>query len=130
MLALLDGRPRVLTLKENSLWPIWSTRREIITRRSQFMLESQGQSAYFEGPGIALDNLDRIIALIRGSADVEQAREGLMREFGLSEKQARPSLIHAAAKINGSGKAKLQEEYRSLMEEIAFLEPFWLMNAW
>jgi DNA gyrase subunit A len=75
-----------------------------------------------EGLRIALDNLDRVIALIRGSADVEQAREGLMREFGLSEKQAQAILDMRLQRLTALERQKLQEEYRSLMEEIAFLE--------
>jgi DNA gyrase subunit A len=122
MLALLDGRPKVLTLKE-LLLAYLEHQKEIITRRSQFLLRKARDRAHIlEGLRIALDNLDRVIALIRGSADVEQAREGLMREFGLSEKQAQAILDMRLQRLTALERQKLQEEYRSLMEEIAFLE--------
>ncbi len=84
--------------------------------------KAKDRAHILEGLRIALDNLDRVIALIRGSADVEQAREGLMREFGLSEKQAQAILDMRLQRLTALERQKLQEEYRSLMEEIAFLE--------
>lgn len=122
MLALLDGRPKILTLKE-LLWAYLQHQKEIVTRRSQFLLKKAKERAHIvEGLRIALDNLDRVIALIRGSADVEQAREGLKREFSLSEKQAQAILDMRLQRLTALERHKLQEEYLSLMEEIAFLE--------
>ncbi|RJX23519.1 MAG: DNA gyrase subunit A [Dethiobacter sp.] len=122
MLALLDGRPKVLTLSE-LLSAYLQHQKEIVTRRSQFLLRRARERAHIvEGLRIALDNLDRVIALIRGSADAEKAREGLMQEFRLSEKQAQAILDMRLQRLTALERHKLQEEYLSLMEEIAYLE--------
>ena len=122
MLALLDGKPEILTLKE-MLRAYLEHQKEIMTRRSQFLLKRARDRAHLlEGLRIALDNLDRVIALIRGSADVEQAREGLMQEFALSEKQARAILEMRLQRLTALERDKLQEEYSCLVKEIAFLE--------
>ena len=122
MLALIDGVPRVLPLKE-ILAAYLEHQKEIIIRRAQFLLRQAREKAHLvEGLRIALNNLDRVIALIRGSADTEEAREGLIKEFGLSEKQARAILEMRLQRLTALERHKLEEEYRSLMEEIARLE--------
>jgi len=122
MLALLDDRPKILTLKE-LLEAYLQHQKEIVTRRSQYLLKKARERAHIvEGLRIALENLDRVIALIRGSADVNEAREGLMREFSLSEKQAQAILDMRLQRLTALERHKLEEEYRSLLEEIAYLE--------
>jgi DNA gyrase subunit A len=122
MLALVDGRPRILNLKE-MLFYYLEHQKEIVARRSLFLLRRARERAHIvEGLRIALDNLDRIIELIRGSADVPTAKEGLMQEFGLTEKQAQAILEMRLQRLTALERTKLEEEYRSLMEEIAYLE--------
>ncbi len=122
MLALVDDVPRVLPLKD-ILAAYLEHQKEIVTRRAQFLLRQARNRAHLvEGLRIALNNLDRVIALIRGSADAEEARAGLSGEFGLSEKQARAILEMRLQRLTALERHKLEEEYRSLMEEIARLE--------
>ena len=121
-LALIDGKPKIFNLKE-MLSAYLGHQKEIVTRRSIFLLRKAKDRAHIvEGLRVALDNLDRIIALIRGSADVSSARQGLMQEFDLSEKQAQAILDMRLQRLTALERQKLDEEYRSLMEEIAYLE--------
>ena len=122
MLALVDGVPRVLPLKE-ILGAYLEHQKEIVIRRTQYLLRrARARAHLLEGLRIALHNLDRVIALIRGSADIEKARRGLIEEFGLSEKQARAILEMRLQRLTALERDKLEEEYRSLMEEITRLE--------
>ncbi|MGI6328087.1 MAG: DNA gyrase subunit A [Dethiobacteria bacterium] len=122
ILALVGGRPKVLTLRE-LLQNYLEHQKEIVTRRSQYLLRrAKERSHIVEGLRIALDNIDRVIALIRGSADTPSAKEGLMSEFGLSEKQAQAILEMRLQRLTALERHKLDEEYRSLQEEIAYLE--------
>ncbi len=122
LLALVDGRPKVLNLKE-LLAAYIEHQKEIVTRRSQFLLRKARDRAHIvEGLRIALDNLDRVIQLIRGSADTNSAREGLIEEFALSEKQAQAILEMRLQRLTALERHKLDEEYLSLKEEIAYLE--------
>jgi DNA gyrase subunit A len=122
MLALVEGRPRILNLKE-MLHYYLEHQKAIVIRRSSYLLRQAKERAHIvEGLRIALDHLDRVIALIRGSADAPEAREGLIREFGLSEKQAQAILDMRLQRLTALERGKLEEEYRSLMEEIAYLE--------
>jgi DNA gyrase subunit A len=122
MLALVGGRPKVLTLRE-LLQNYLEHQKVIVTRRSQFLLRRALERSHIvEGLRIALDNIDRVIALIRGSADTASAKEGLMEEFGLSEKQAQAILEMRLQRLTALERHKLDEEYRSLQEEIAYLE--------
>ncbi len=122
LLALVGGRPKVLTLRE-ILRHYLEHQKEIVTRRSQYLLRrAKERSHIVEGLRIALDHIDRIIALIRGSADGPTAKEGLMSEFSLSEKQAQAILEMRLQRLTALERHKLDEEYRSLQEEIAYLE--------
>lgn len=122
ILALVGGRPKILTLRE-LLQNYLEHQKEIVTRRSQYLLRrAKERSHIVEGLRIALDNIDRVIALIRGSADAPAAKEGLMSEFGLSEKQAQAILEMRLQRLTALERHKLDEEYRSLQEEIAYLE--------
>ncbi|NLJ56769.1 MAG: DNA gyrase subunit A [Firmicutes bacterium] len=122
MLALVDDVPRVLPLRD-FLKAYLDHQKEIITRRSRYLLRRARERAHLvEGLLIALHNIDRIIALIRGSADVEKARAGLMQEFSLSEEQARAILEMRLQRLTALERHKLEDEHRSLIAEIERLE--------
>ena len=121
MLALVEGRPRILTLRE-LLLAYLGHQKEVVTRRSQFLLNRALERAHLlEGLRIALDNLDRVIEIIRGSSDAKEARQSLMENFSLSEKQAQAILDMRLQRLTALERNKLEEEYRSVMEEIAYL---------
>ncbi|WP_046176373.1 DNA gyrase subunit A [Domibacillus indicus] len=115
MLALVNGRPKVLTLKE-CLTHYLAHQQEIIRRRTQFDLnKAEARAHILEGLRIALDHIDRIIALIRGSQTTDIAREGLMEQFGLSEKQAQAILDMRLQRLTGLERDKIEEEYQNLI---------------
>ena len=92
MIALVDGTPRVLNLKQ-ALRHYLEFRVEVVRRRAEFDLKkAKARLHVLEGLRVAIDNLDRVIELIRASADVEEARSNLMAEFALSEIQAQAIL--------------------------------------
>lgn len=121
MLALVDGHPKVLSLKE-CLTHYLAHQQEIIRRRTQFDLnKAEARAHILEGLRIALDHIDRIIALIRGSKTADLAREGLMEQFGLSEKQAQAILDMRLQRLTGLEREKIEEEYqnlRTIIEEL------------
>ena len=103
MLALVDGTPRVITLKQ-ALQHYIDFRQQVITRRSEFDLKKARERAHIlAGLRIALSNLDEVIALIRSSQDSAAARDGLMTRFGLDEPQAPGHLGNAAQADSGPG---------------------------
>ncbi|OMP66509.1 DNA gyrase subunit A [Domibacillus epiphyticus] len=121
MLALVDGHPKVLSLKE-CLTHYLAHQQEIIRRRTQFDLnKAEARAHILEGLRIALDHIDRIIALIRGSQTTDIAREGLMEQFGLSEKQAQAILDMRLQRLTGLEREKIEEEYQNLLALIAEL---------
>ncbi|MBD3334222.1 MAG: DNA gyrase subunit A [Candidatus Eisenbacteria bacterium] len=118
MLALVDGQPRLLNLKE-VLEVFLEHRVDVITRRTQYDLrEAEARAHILEGLKKALDEIDRIIALIRGSKEVAEARAGLMREFGLSERQAQAILEMRLQRLTGLEREKLDEEYLQTIKNI------------
>ncbi len=118
MLALVEGRPRVLSLKD-VMEQFLKHRNEVIVRRTQFDLDAAERRAHIlEGYIIALDNIDEVIALIKQSKDVESARTGLMRRFGLSEIQAKAILDMRLQRLTGLERDKIQQEYRETIELI------------
>jgi DNA gyrase subunit A len=120
-LALVDGQPEVLTLKQLIQYFI-DHRVEVITRRSQFELEKAKKRAHIlEGLQIALDHIDQVIALIRASKTVEEARGGLMVNFDLSEEQAKAILDMRLQKLTGLEREKIDNEHKELMETIKWL---------
>lgn len=122
MLALVDGQPKVLNLKE-LLWHYLEHQKEVITRRSKFELDKAEARAHIvEGLRIALDNLDEVINTIRSSRTVEIAKESLMKKFDLSEKQAQAILDMRLQRLTGLEREKLEAEYKELMERIAYLK--------
>ena len=122
MLALVDGEPRVLSLKR-ALQVYIEHRRQVITRRSQFELNRARQRAHvLEGLLTALDNLDRVIETIRQSPDANTARERLMEQFALSEVQAQAILDMQLRRLAALERQKLEEEYLLTQQTIASLQ--------
>jgi len=122
LLALVDGEPRLLSLKR-ALGIYIEHRREVVTRRVQYDLAQAKHRAHIlEGLRIALANLDAVIALIRASNDAEEARQGLMSRFELSEIQAQAILDMPLRRLAALERQKIEEEYNALLEKIAYLE--------
>jgi len=121
MLALVDGVPLVLSLKQ-ILDEFIKHRHEVVVRRTQFDLNKAEERAHIlEGYKIALDNIDAVIELIKKSKDTPTAREGLMKKFKLSEKQANAILEMRLARLTGLERKKIEEEYLAtikLIEEL------------
>ncbi|WP_039920336.1 DNA gyrase subunit A [Pseudoleptotrichia goodfellowii] len=115
MLALVNNAPRVLNLKqilENYL----EHRYNVITRRVQFELnKAENRAHILEGFKIALDNIDEVIRIIRGSKDANEAREKLIASFGFSEIQAKAILDMRLQRLTGLERDKIEQEYRELM---------------
>ncbi|MBN1811721.1 MAG: DNA gyrase subunit A [Anaerolineae bacterium] len=122
ILALVDGEPRLLTLKR-ALQLFVEHRREVVTCRSEYELEKARNRAHIlEGLKIALDNLDAVIKTIRESPDVDTARERLMKRFELSEAQAQAILDMQLRRLAALERQKIEDEYLALIQRIAFLE--------
>lgn len=120
MLALVDGQPRILNLKD-ILVNYLNHQKEIVKRRTIYDLDRAEERAHIlEGLRIALDNLDRVIELIRNSENVQTAREGLMKEFKLTEKQAQAILDMRLQRLTGLEREKIDIEYRELLEKIRY----------
>ncbi|HXV33179.1 MAG TPA: DNA gyrase subunit A [Gaiellaceae bacterium] len=119
--ALVDGIPRTLSLLE-LVHEYLRYQRDVVTRRSKHELRKAEERAHvLQGYLIALDNLDEVIALIRGSADTDTARTGLQERFGLSEIQAQAILDLRLARLTGLARKEIEEEYADLQERIAEL---------
>ncbi len=119
MLALVDGRPRVLNIKE-CIQHFIDHRHEVLVRRTTFDLEKAEQRAHIvEGLRVALDNVDRVIEVIRGSHTGEEAMEVLGEEFGLSRAQVEAILDMRLQRLTGLERDKLEEEYEELVARIA-----------
>jgi DNA gyrase subunit A len=122
LLALVDGEPRVLSLKR-ALQIYIEHRLEVITRRTQFELEKARARAHvLEGLLIALSNLDDVIQTIRESPDADVAKERLISRFGLSAIQAQAILDMQLRRLAALERQKIEEEHRDLLELIAHLE--------
>ena len=121
MLALVDGEPKVLTLKE-MLYHYLQHQKEVITRRTRYDLDkAEARAHILEGLLIALDNIDEIVKIIRASANTGEAKVQLMERFGLSDKQAQAILDMRLARLTGLERERLQEEYAELQKTIAYL---------
>lgn len=119
MLALVDGQPRILTLRQCLDYYI-DHRKGVILRRTQFELDKALARAHIlEGLKIALDNIDDVINIIRSSYD--DAKERLMERFGLSDIQAQAILDMRLKTLSGLQREKIEEEYNELMKLIAHL---------
>ena len=118
MLALVDGRPRVLNIKE-CIQHFIDHRHEVLVRRTAFDLEKAEQRAHIvEGLRVALDNVDRVIEILRGSRTGEEAMEVLVDEFGLSRAQVEAILDMRLQRLTGLERDKLEEEYNELIARI------------
>jgi DNA gyrase subunit A len=117
-LALVNGEPKVLNLKE-ILSHYIDHQKEIITRRTQYDLTKAEERAHIvEGLKIALDHIDEVIKIIRSSKDDATAKERLMESFGLSEKQSQAILDMRLRRLTGLEREKLEEEFEALIKEI------------
>ncbi|MFA5809731.1 MAG: DNA gyrase subunit A, partial [Thermoleophilia bacterium] len=121
-LALVDGVPRTMSLREMMRCYI-AHQREVIIRRTRFELEKAQKRAHvLEGLLTALENLDAVVKLIRASKDGEEARNGLIKKFELSLIQAQAILDLRLQKLTGLERNKIKEEHKDLMERIAWLK--------
>jgi DNA gyrase subunit A len=121
MLAIVDGKPKLLNLKE-ALKCFLDHRKEVVTRRTAYDLRKAEERLHIlEGYRIALDNLDAVITLIRNSQDPRVAKDGLMSNFGLSEIQAQAILDLRLQRLTGLERDKIMEEHRETVELIAKL---------
>jgi DNA gyrase subunit A len=112
MLAIADGRPKVLNLKE-ALKAFLDHRKEVVTRRTAYDLRKAEERLHvLEGLKIALDHLDAVITLIRRSQDPKAAKDGLMQNFGLSEIQAQAILDMRLQRLTGLERDKILEEHK------------------
>ncbi|MGM8212875.1 DNA gyrase subunit A [Virgibacillus sp. W0430] len=122
MLALVDGQPKVLTVKK-CLQHYLDHQKVIITRRTAFELrKAEARAHILEGLRIALDHLDEVITLIRNSKTTEIARSGLIERFKLSEKQAQAILDMRLQRLTGLEREKIETEYNELIELIKELK--------
>ncbi len=122
MLALVDGQPRVISLKEALQYYI-DFRSEVITRRSRFELkEAKARAHILEGLQIALDHIDRVIATIRKSETAEIARQNLMAGFGLSQIQAQAILDMQLRRLANLERRRIVDEYAEVVKKVAYLE--------
>lgn len=124
MLALVDNQPKVLNIKE-MLYYYLEHQKVVIRRRTQFELNKAEDRAHIlEGLRIALDHIDEIIKLIRASQTGEEAKNGLIETFNLSERQAQAILDMRLQRLTGLERDKIEEEYKNLMkliEELKFI---------
>jgi DNA gyrase subunit A len=121
-IALVKGRPEMLNLKD-MIKHFVDHRHEVVVRRTEYELRQAEKRAHvLEGLLIAIDNLDAVIKLIRGSATPEEARNGLITEFKLSEIQAKAILDMRLQKLTGLERDKIKAEYEELMKTIDYLK--------
>lgn len=120
-IALVKGRPMLLNLKD-MIREFVDHRHEVVTRRARYELDQAEKRAHIlQGYLIALDHLDEVIALIRKSPTVDEAKEGLMTNFNLSEIQAKAILELRLQRLTGMERDKIRAEYNEIMEQIAYL---------
>jgi DNA gyrase subunit A len=121
MVALVDGVPKTLSLRE-LIHHYVDHQREVVTRRTQYELRrAEARAHILEGLLVALDNLDAVIALIRGSSDPDAAREGLIAKFELSREQAQAILDMRLQRLTALEADKVRAEHADLMERIGEL---------
>ncbi|MBZ4687613.1 MAG: gyrase subunit [Clostridia bacterium] len=122
MLALVDGYPKVLNLKQ-ILVHYLEHQKDVIVRRTRYDLARAEEKAHIlEGLRIALDNLDEVINIIRSSKTVPEARERLIDRFSLSEKQAQAILDMRLHRLTGLEREKIEADYKEVMEKIAYFK--------
>ena len=120
MLAVVDNRPQLLNLK-TALSCFVDHRREVVIRRTRYDLDkAEARAHILEGLRIAIDNIDEVVALIRASANPEEARNALMERFGFSEVQAKAILEMRLQRLTGLQREELMNEYKDLLQKIEF----------
>jgi DNA gyrase subunit A len=118
MLALVNGSPKVLTLRE-TMEHFLTHRMEVLIRRTQYELDAAERRAHIlEGYIIALDNIDEVIETIKKSQDVETAKTRLIKRFGLSEIQAKAILDMRLQRLTGLERKKIEDEYKEIIQLI------------
>ncbi len=118
--ALVKGRPHTLNLKQ-IIGHYVNHRHDVVVRRTEFELrEAERRAHLLEGYLIALDNIDRVIEIIRGSRDPETARNSLMEEFELTEIQARAILDMRLQRLTGLEREKIESEYNEVLKQVAY----------
>lgn len=118
MLALVNGEPKVLNLKQ-VLYHYVQHQKDVVTRRIKFDLnKAEARAHILEGLRIALDNLDEVIKLIRGSKTTQEAKEGLINRFNLSDVQAQAILDMRLQRLTGLERDKIEAEYAELLKKI------------
>ena len=121
MIALVDGEPRLLNLKEVLEYYL-EHQITVVRRRTQYQLQrAENRLHIVDGLVIALDHIDEVIKLIRASQTEDEARQGLMGNFGLSEKQAQAILDMRLRRLTGLERSKLIDEKNELEETISYL---------
>ena len=119
LLALVDGEPKVLSLKDMIVHYV-NHQKEIVTRRTQFDLDkAEARKHILDGYIIALDNIDDMIKIIKGAKDSRTARERLIEKYKLTEIQAKAILDMKLQKLTGLERGKIENEIAELMEKIA-----------
>ncbi len=122
MIALVDGEPQTLNLKQ-ILVHYLNHQKMVVRRRTEFDLDkAQARAHILEGLKIALDHIDEVISLIRSSKTGQEAKEGLMAKFGLSDKQSQAILDMKLQRLTGLEREKIEEEYSELMKTIQYLK--------
>ncbi len=122
MLALVNGEPKILSLK-SMLSHYIDHQKDVITRRTRYELnKAEARAHILSGLLIALDQIDAVISLIRASRTAQEARDGLMETFGLSDKQAQAILDMRLQRLTGLERDKIEAEYNELMKQIAYLK--------
>ena len=122
MLAVVGNRPQLLNLK-SALTCFLEHRREVVIRRTRYDLrKSEARAHILEGLRIALDNIDAVVALIRASKTPQEAKDGLMEKFSLSDIQAQAILDMRLQRLTGLEHEKLLEEYRELLKKIEYFK--------
>ncbi len=122
MISLVDGAPRVMPLR-GMLDEFIKHRHEVVVRRAKFELKkAEARAHILEGLRIALDNIDAVITLIRSSKTVPEAKEGLMKNFKLSELQAQAILDMRLQRLTGLERQKIEDEYAELLKQIDYLK--------
>ena len=122
MLALVGGEPRILNIHD-MLYYYLQHQEEVVTRRTRYDLSKAQERAHIlEGLLIALDHIDRVIEIIRGSANVVAAKASLIEEFGLSDAQSQAIVDMRLRALTGLEQNRLENEYKELEERIAYLQ--------
>ncbi len=130
MLALVDGEPKVLSLQQ-VIHHYIEHQEDVIRRRTQYDLnKAEARSHILEGLLIALDNIDEVIRLIRASRTTQEARDGLMERFGLTERQAQAILDMRLQRLTGLERDKIEAEYAELQKRSPIIARFWPSERW